>query len=182
MRIVTLFLLLLLYGLPTVAQTAHSGRSFWDGHTLREKCGKFDYAEKHPRESVDITDLLDASQCRGYVAAMADQLEMDNVIRMPQGVSDVDAVKIINLYVERHPEQLYLSAQAVAGLALHEKFPASPEKNQFPPSAMPGLHPFQLEVAPLMTGTMSIHADDALALRLPNNDVALGSAYERNGC
>ena len=129
MKIAGLCALTVLYCLPVFGQTARSARSFWSGHTLQEKCNKFTLAERNPNSSAEPANILDIGQCRGYVAAIADQLEANNLIRTPLGVSDIDAVRIINLYIEHHPEQLYLSAQTVVGLAIHEKFPVSPERN-----------------------------------------------------
>jgi Ssp1 endopeptidase immunity protein Rap1a len=125
MKAVSIFVVLTAALANSLAQTPTAVRSFWDGHRLKDLCGKADYAEKHSEERIDVEVLREATLCRGYVTGVADQLEADDLIRTPLQVTDIDVVDIVNLYIQQHPEKLYFSAPSVIGLALSEQFPSN---------------------------------------------------------
>ena len=63
------------------------------------------------------------SICLGYIAGMADALEIAKLWCPPEGVTVGQTVDIVMKYLREHPEERHLTASGEGGLALAIAFP-----------------------------------------------------------
>ena len=98
-----------------------SGTSFYD------QCGT---AEKDVEQ---LSTALQRGYCMGYVAGLThgvasselihDVKSSERVFCLPEGVTNIQKVRVIRKYISNHPEEAHNPAQGQALMALREAFP-----------------------------------------------------------
>lgn len=99
-----------------------SGTSFYDECTT----------DKDP-EQRSTADNLQRGYCMGYVAGLTQGVASSELIHdvkpskrifcLPEGVTNIQKVRVIRKYISNHPEEAHNPAQGQALMALREAFP-----------------------------------------------------------
>jgi len=124
-----LSLLLLAEGVPTAQELLSapdkSGTSFYDQCASTEK----------DLEQRDIAGNTQSGYCLGYVAGLTQGVDSSEVIHhvkpsekvfcLPEGITNIQKVRVIRKYISNHPEEAHDPAQGQALMALREAFPCS---------------------------------------------------------
>jgi len=82
-------------------------RAFWDGNTLYASC---------------IT-RGNAASCDGYIAGVADTLEMTRTICIPPRVTSGQLVDVVIKFLKDNPESRHYAGASEATIALGRAFP-----------------------------------------------------------
>lgn len=98
----------------------NSGTAFYD------QCAA---VEREPSE-LSSTDVMLRNYCLGYVAGLTQGAHAAEEIHsvtwifcLPQGVTNVQRVRVIRKYISNHPEEAHNPAEGLALQALREAFP-----------------------------------------------------------
>jgi hypothetical protein len=113
---------------PAIAFGVH----YSDGNHLQEVCNEaiklFD--------SRDEADVFNAGNCFGYIRAANDMYEVlvnssNRTICIPSGIRAKQLIRIVDKYLEEHPEKLHNVGSLLVYESFQESFPCSeqhPEK------------------------------------------------------
>jgi Rap1a immunity proteins len=108
-------------GVPSVPDK--SGTSFYDECGTTDK----DLGQRSTAEN------LQGTYCMGYVAGLTQGVASSELIHrvkpserlfcLPEGVTNIQKVRVIRKYISNHPEEAHNPAQGQALMALREAFP-----------------------------------------------------------
>jgi len=125
--LMTSLLLAFADGVPTAKEVPYapdkSGTSFYD------QCG----TTEEDLERRNTPENLQNGFCLGYVAGITQGVDSSEVIHhvktsekvfcLPDGVTNIQKVRVIRKYIRNHPEEAQNPAQGQALMALREAFP-----------------------------------------------------------
>jgi hypothetical protein len=105
--------------------TTHSETPVLDGARLLNVCTQ----DIRSQDGENSYNAIDASFCNGYVLGMMDAVGAVGTVeatgvRMPQGVTSGQTVRVVEHWLRNHPEQLNKHAGTLVVQILRETWPA----------------------------------------------------------
>ena len=114
---------LLLVGISSVLSVP--GQDPTDGNSLARVLWAIDHESSGLTAAQKLDYLAGTSYLTGFLDAccIAQQVKVDQGFKLPNGISVLQFAKLVEKYLNQHPERLHLTARELCYMALRDSFP-----------------------------------------------------------
>lgn len=117
---VFIFLMLIFFSNQSLALNLYK-----DGNELLRwlEMAERSYQDPNYMDQLELADLGSVSVCIGYMQGICETVRTLGLIKLPDNIAPIQAIKIVKKYLKTHPEYLHQNANAIVMAALGEAFP-----------------------------------------------------------